>query len=312
MIQPQVLVSNMVDISVCMVSLNCLGVLKDCLGSLYATQPSISFEIILVDNASTDGTVDFVRNHYPQIRVIENTRNVGFTKATNQAIAASSGRYLLWLNTDTILEPDSLVKLHDFMQAHPQAGIVGPKVLNRDGSFQPQCKRGLPTPLASLCYMLRVDRVFPNSRWAGQYLLTYLPIDTANRVDAVSGCCLLARRNVWDQIGPLDEHIFAFGEDVDWCVRADNAGWEVWYYPASIITHLKGQGGVHSKPYHKAWGMHHGMWVFYRKHLLAHYSWAVTSLVWLGIWTKLGCTSVLIWMQRTVRPWLQRMIQAAR
>lgn len=312
MIEPQAQVSNMVDISVCMVSLNCLGVLKDCLVSLYATQPSISFEIILVDNASTDGTVDFVRSHYPDIQVIQNTRNVGFTKATNQAIEASVGHYILWLNTDTILKPDSLVKLHSFMEAHPQAGIVGPKVLNRDGSFQPQCKRGLPTPLASLCYMLGLDRVFPKSRRAGQYLLTYLPADTANRVDAVSGCCLFARREVWDQIGPLDEQIFAFGEDVDWCVRAGNAGWEVWYYPESTITHLKGQGGVHSKPYHKAWGMHHGMWVFYRKHLRSRYSWAVTSLVWLAIWIKLVGTSALIWMQRTVRPWLHRMMQAAR
>jgi len=288
-------------ISICMVSLNCWGVLKDCLESLYASHPAVDYEVIIVDNASTDGTAQLVKTHFPEVQLIENERNVGFTKATNQAIEQSSGQYLLWLNTDTILTKDALYQLWMFMEAHPQVGIVGPKVLNPDGSFQPQCKRGMPTPLASLSYMLKLHLIWPHHRVLGQYLLTFLPINQAHQVDAVSGCCLMGRRTVRDTIGLLDEQIFAFGEDIDWCVRAKKVGWEVWYYPESIITHLKGQGGVHAKPYHKIWGMHQGMWVFYRKHLRSQYTWFVTGLVWTGIWCSLAFASITTWFRRTLR-----------
>lgn len=296
----------MVDISICMVSLNCWAVLKDCLESLRDSQPTVTYEVIIVDNASTDGTPELVEREFPDVRLTRNSYNAGFTKATNQGIEQSSGRYILWLNTDTILRPGSLDMLHAFMEQNPSVGIAGPKVLNPDGSFQPQCKRGMPTPLASLAYMLGLHKFWPQSPRLGQYLLTHLPVDRASQVDAVSGCCLLARREVWEQIGRLDEQIFAFGEDIDWCVRAKRAGWQVWYYPASVIVHLKGQGGVHSKPYHKAWGMHHGMWIFYRKHLMAHYAWPITGLVWLGVWSKFILSSAAIWLRRTLRPQIRR------
>lgn len=292
----------MVDISICMVSLNCWAVLEDCLESLRDSRPAVSYEVIIVDNASTDGTPALIERHFPEVRLIRNHYNAGFTKATNQGIQQSSGRYILWLNTDTILRPGSLDTLHDFMEEHPEVGIAGPKVLNPDGSFQPQCKRGLPTPLASLSYMLGLHKLWPQNPQLGQYLLTHLPVDRASEVDAVSGCCLMARREVWDAIGPLDEQIFAFGEDIDWCVRAKRAGWQVWYYPASVIVHLKGQGGVHAKPYHKVWGMHHGMWIFYRKHLMTNYAWPITGLVWLGVWSKCILSSAAIWLRRTLRP----------
>jgi GT2 family glycosyltransferase len=283
-----------------MVSLNCWNVIRMCLDSLQTSDSTITYEVIVVDNASTDDTPQLVKQHYPYVRIIQNKRNVGFTKATNQAIEQSSGRYILWLNTDTILYPDSLSKLCQFLDQHPSAGIVGPKVLNPDGTFQPQCKRGMPTPLASLSYLLKLDRLFPNVPAFGQYLLTYISESQTNQVDAVSGCCLMARREVWNDIGPLDEDFFGFGEDLEWCVRAKKAGWDVWYYPESVIFHLKGQGGVHAKPYHKIWGIHQGMWLFYRKYLLLEYNPLITALVWLGIWSKLGITSIYTWLQRNV------------
>lgn len=296
----------MVDISLCMVALNCWAVLKECLESLQASQPTVSYEVIIVDNGSTDGTVAQLQTFFPAVRLIENGYNAGFTKATNQAIAQSVGRYILWLNTDTILRPGSLDTLHRFMEHTPRAGIVGPKVVNPDGSFQPQCKRGMPTPSAALCYLLGLDTIWPQHPRIGQYLLTHLPIDRASQVDAVSGCCLLARRAVWESVGSLDEAIFAFGEDIDWCVRARGAGWEVWYNPASVIVHLKGQGGVHVKPYHKLWGMHRGMWIFYRKHLMAQYAWPVTGLVWIAVWSKLVLSGAAIWLRRTIWPRVRR------
>jgi GT2 family glycosyltransferase len=273
----------MVEISICLVTLNCWDVAQECLDSIVRSAPALSSEIIVVDNASTDGTAQLVRRKYPAVQVIENQRNVGFTRATNQAMAVARGRYLLWLNPDTILEPDSLHQLWTFLEEHPDAGIVGPKVLNADGTFQPQCRRGLPTPLASFAYMIGLHRLRPDHPTFGRYLLTHLPIDEPSRVDSVSGCCLLARREVWQQIGSADEAIFGFGEDLDWCVRAHQAGWSVWYYPQSVIVHLKGHGGVRSKPFHKVWGIHQAMWVFYRKHLRSRYAWPTTVLVGLGV-----------------------------
>jgi GT2 family glycosyltransferase len=293
--------SLMVDVSICTVSLNCRQVFADCLKSLQAADPSLTWEVINVDNASTDDTCEWLARDYPGLRVIRNDRNVGFSRATNQAIAAGSGRLILWLNTDTVLRQDSLRKLVDFLDTHPRVGIVGPKLLNADGSFQPQCRRGLPTPLASLAYLLGLHRLFPRWRAATGYLLSHLPADAATRVDAVSGACLLARREVWDAIGPLDEGIFGFGEDIDWCVRASQAGWEVWYYPASEIIHLKGQGGAHAKPYHKVWGIHQAMWVFYRKHLRMRYPRPFGILVWAGIATSLTVSAAIVWVRRRVR-----------
>ena len=285
------------DISICMVSLNCRDVLIDCLDSLRKSDGKVTYEIIMVDNASTDDTLQVTRERYPEVRIIENDANVGFTIATNQAIRAGSGKYILWLNTDTILEPDSLSKLVEFLEQNPQAGIVGPKVLNADLTFQPQCRRGIPTPVASLSYMLGIDRKLTRKPF-GEYLMRYLPIEETNQVAAVSGCCLLARREVWDRIGPLDEEVFGFGEDIDWCVRAKDAGFEVWYYPGSRIVHLKGKGGVHARPYHKVRGMHQCMWMFYRKHLSAKYpapvNLAVRGAIQASLWLSLG----RVWLSR--------------
>lgn len=287
-----------VDVSICMVSLNCWHVIENCLRSIVETAVGISTEVIVVDNASTDGTPDLLEEQYPWVRVIRNAANVGFSRGTNQAIRASRGRYLLWLNTDTILHPDSLQALIDFLEKNPHAGVIGPRVLNADGTFQPQCRRGLPTPQASLAYMLGLHRRWPDHPIAGQYLLTYLPIDRSNRIDAVSGCCLFARREVWDDVGPIDEDIFGFGEDIDWCVRAGKAGWEVWYHPESVITHLKGQGGVHAHPYQKVKGIHQAMWVFYRKHLKSAYNPVVTALVGAGIGTSFVIAIAGTWTRR--------------
>ncbi|HXY39938.1 MAG TPA: glycosyltransferase family 2 protein [Vicinamibacteria bacterium] len=288
-----------VDLSLCIVSLDCWRVLQDCLESVASAEPGLAREVILVDNASRDGTPERVRERFPSVRLIVNGTNVGFTRATNQAIRLSSGRRLVWLNPDTVLRPDSLGQLSAFLDAHPEVGIVGPKVLNADGSFQPQCRRGLPTPTAALAYMLRLHRLWPTNPRFGGYLMNHLPVDEATEVAAVSGCCLMARREVWDAIGPLDETIFGFGEDVEWCVRARNAGWQVWYDPRSVIVHLKGQGGVQSKPLHKVWGIHQAMWVFYRKHLRAQHSWPVTALVWAGVWSSFALSSLSVAVRRS-------------
>jgi hypothetical protein len=202
----------------------------------------------------------------------------------------------LWLNTDTVLDDHSLQRLIDFLDRNPRAGIVGPKVLNADGTFQAQCKRGLPTPFATFCYTVGLDRFWPSNPSVSRYLLRSIPEDKTSIVDAVSGCCLLARREVFDAIGPLDEEMFGFGEDLDWCVRAAKADWEVWYYPESVIMHLKGQGGAHSKPFRKIRAMHQCMWLFYRKHLKQVHSPVTTALVALGIGTNFVASMAAKWI----------------
>ena len=286
-------------LSICMVSLDCRRVIEPCLESL-ARSDFRDFEIIVADNGSVDGTLELLRGR-SDVRLIENGWNAGFTKATNQCIAAGSGRYILWLNTDTVLRKDSLSRLIGFLDAHPKAGVVGPKVLNADGSFQAQCRRGLPTPLASLSYLLRLDRLWPRNPSLSRYLLRSLPEDESNIVTAVSGCCLMTRREAVEDVGPLDEQMFAFGEDLDWCVRAAKKGWGVWYYPGSVITHLKGAGGAHSKPYRRIRGMHGCMWLFYKKHLRPRYLPPVTALVALGIGASFVAQMTAAWARRAVR-----------
>ncbi|HEV7425820.1 MAG TPA: glycosyltransferase family 2 protein [Thermoanaerobaculia bacterium] len=286
-------------LSICMVSLNCRHVVEDCLVSLRRSTFR-DFEIVIADNGSEDGTLEYLRAQ-PDVHLIENGWNAGFTKGTNQGIAASSGKYVLWLNTDTILPEDALGRLVEFMETRARAGVAGPKVLNADGSFQAQCKRGLPSPFASLCYILGIDRVWPRNPNISGYLLRSMPEDQANIVTAVSGCCLMTRRELTKTVGPLDEAMFGFGEDLDWCVRASKQGWEVWYYPGSVITHLKGQGGAHSKPYRKIRGMHHCMWLFYKKHLRERYWPPVTALIGMGILASFAAQTAATWLQRTVR-----------
>ncbi len=294
--------SSVPKVSICIVSLDCRDVLRDCLNSLRAARGYGDWEIILVDNASGDGTAESVSTDFPEVRLIRNDRNVGFTRATNQGFSIARGRNLLWLNPDTIVGPDSIERLIEFLEKTPRAGIVGPKVLNADGSFQQQCRRGLPSPSASLFHMLRFDRLWPASRTFGEYLLTYEPIEQGMQVVSVSGCCLLARREVWDDIGPLDEKMFGFGEDIDWCMRAAGA-WEVWYCPESVIVHLKGRGGAHARPYRKVRGIHQCMWLVYRKHLAWRYQSPVTLLVRIGIGVSLISSTLTVWLRQAGR-WL--------
>lgn len=290
----------MPTLSICMVSFNCIRVVEDCLQSIRKSTFR-DYEILIADNGSTDGTLEYLRAQ-PDVLLIENGYNAGFTRGTNETIQRSSGKYILWLNTDTVLRPDSLERLIQFLESNPKAGVVGPKVLNADGSFQPQCKRGMPTPYASLCYILGLDRVWPSNPGVSRYLLRSVPEDKASVVEAVSGCCLLAKREVVESVGPLDEEMFGFGEDIDWCVRATEKGWGVWYFPESVIVHLKGQGGAHSRPYRKIWAMHECMWLFYRKHLQKKYWPPMTVLVAMGIGASLAASTALTWTRRSLRP----------
>lgn len=276
------------DLSLCLVSFNARDVLQRCLESLTCMDESgVSTEIVVVDNASWDDSADLVAEEFPTVRLIRNQRNEGFSKAVNQAMAVSRGRFLGWLNTDTGNFPKAASALLEFLERRPKAGIVGPKILNFDGSFQPQAKRGDPKPLALLSYCLGLHRVFPSHPVCGQYLLSDLCPEQAHQVTAVSGSCLVARRTVLERIGGTDETIFAYGEDIDWCVRAREAGFEVWYNPEAVIVHAGGQGGSRTVPFRATYEFHRSMWLYYRKHLRSQYPWPVHAGVLTGITARL-------------------------
>jgi GT2 family glycosyltransferase len=192
----------------CIVTYQTKDYLRQCLDSIRRCDFQFTYEIVIVDNASSDGTVGMIREEYPEVTFIENNQNLGYTKPMNQALQASHGQYLVQLNPDTLIIEGSFQKLVGYMDSNPQVGICGPKVLNRDGSFQSPCRRGEPRPLAVLGYFFKLGKLFPKNRALNEYLLSYLDVDEINLVAAVSGSCMVIRREVVDQIGYLDELFF--------------------------------------------------------------------------------------------------------
>lgn len=267
----QGLSKTVVDLSICIPTLQARQLLRDCVQSIGANTHSLTFEIIVVDNNSQDGTVEMLRDEFPQVRLIVNDHNAGFTRPTNQALRASTGRFALLLNNDTIILPNALDCLVQFMRAHAEVGICGPKVLNRDGTLQKQCRRSFATPWDLFCYFSGLSRLFPQSRLFGRYLMTYMPEDAAHEADAVSGSCMLIRREVMDQIGLLDERFFAYQEDADYCFRAQQAGWKIYYVPESQIIHYASRGGSRISPYRSIFEWHRSYLLYYRKNLASRY-----------------------------------------
>lgn len=287
-------------LSLCIVAYKSPAVLRECLTSITThTPPSLRVEVIVVDNGSEDGTVEMLRSAFPWVTVIENKRNVGFSKATNQAIQASTGRYVAWLNADTVLIEDCFGPLISFLDFNPDVGVVGPMVLNPDLSFQPQCRRGLPTPFASFAYLTGLHRIFPRSPFFCQYLLSHLPCNLTADVTAVSGCCLLLRRELISTTGPLDESLFLDGEDLDWCLRARKTGSRVVYLPQARIVHLRKHGGTQVNPRRRIEARAQSLWHFYQKHFQPNYSLLTTAAVYCGIRLYRLASSVRLRLMRS-------------
>lgn len=224
------------DLSVSIVSWNTRDLLDECLRSIFATTSSIEFEVIVVDNASSDGSAQVVRAKYSQVKLIENVENVGFARANNQAYAVSAGRYFLLLNPDTVVRGDALKTLVEFIDNHDRAGAVGPLMLNADGSLQYSWAR-FPTLTSEIVGKLnrRLDGLpTPHTAQEARAMQPF-------RADWVGGCCLMIKREAVQQIGPMDESLFMYCEETDWCLRLHKSGWEVCVEPAAEIVHLGGQ-----------------------------------------------------------------------
>lgn len=277
------------DISFNIVTYNSFGPLKICLDSLISSLGSgLDYEITIIDNGSEDKTVEFIEENYPDIVLIKNNRNFGYTKAMNQGLRISKGKYSVQLNPDVSVPHNTFQQLSDWLDDHPDVGICIPKVLNQDGSFQRQCRRGFARPLEVVSYFLKLDKLFPNNKKLGNYVKTYLPEDEIVEVDAVSGSCMMIRKEVIEEIGYLDERFFAYQEDTDFCFRAKNAGWKVYYLPIATVTHLGGRGGSRSNPFRGIFEWHKSYYLYYNKNLAKDYFFLVNWFMYLMVGLKLA------------------------
>jgi GT2 family glycosyltransferase len=232
-------------VSICIVSWRTKRQVEACLRSIYQTVQGISYEIVLVDNASRDGTVEMIESNFPAVNCVENAQNLGFPRAANQALFASRGQYVLLLNPDTIVLPNTLENLVAFMNEHPEAGAVTCKILNPDGTLQTECRRMLPTLTSEFFELTGLQRLFPNNRIIGQWRMPYWQPEDPCEIQLASGACLMIRRRAIEEVGALSEEAFMYLEDLDYCYRLRQKGWRVYFCPGTEIIHQGQQSSMH-------------------------------------------------------------------
>lgn len=224
------------DLSIIIVSWNVRDLLLQCLDSIFENQTASTFEVLVVDNASTDGSPIQIKKRFPQVHLIENDNNVGFARANNQAISVSKGKYLLLLNPDTRVYVGALDHLVQFLETHPTAGAAGSRLLNPDGSLQPSCFP-FPTLGREFWRLFHLDKILP----LALYRQNTWDIDAPRQVDVVQGTSLILRRAALDKVGLLDESYFVYTEETDLCYRLHKAGWSLFWVPKSCVVHYGGQ-----------------------------------------------------------------------
>ena len=271
----------MSKVSIIIVSYNVLSYLSHAIESILKSDYN-NFEIIVVDNNSYDGTTNHLEEKYKMIHVISNDTNIGFGKAINQGAKFAVGEYIFVLNPDTIIEEDTISKLIKFISSNEKIGIVGPKILNADGSLQLSCKRSFPTLKVALPRILGLDKIFPNSKFMGKYNLTILDSEKNHTVDAISGSCMLFTSKVFRKICGFDEKFFMFGEDLDICLRVWKANYEVHYFSETKIVHYKGES-VKTAPYDSRKAFYDSMNIFVDKHYSSKLSSFTRFFISIGI-----------------------------
>jgi GT2 family glycosyltransferase len=279
----------MIDLGIVIVSWNTRDLLRDCLRSVYASE-GVTFDVVVVDNASPDDSAGMVQAEFPQARLIANDDNPGYPRANNQGLrllgfgkdaSPDAPRYALLLNPDTVLPPDALREMVAFMDADAQIGMAGPKLILPDGSLDKACRRSFPSPEVSFYHMVGLSKLLPHSRRFGRYNLTFLDPDTLTEVDSVVGAYMQVRREAIADVGLLDETFFMYGEDLDWAFRVKKAGWTIWYNPAVTVNHIKRAASRQSKRAQREF--YRAMLIFYRKHYRVQTPLWLHSLILTGL-----------------------------
>ncbi len=284
-------------LAVVIVNYNVKHFLEQCLKSVREASNGLQVETWVVDNNSVDGSVEMVRDIFPDVKLIANTYNYGFSKANNQAIEQSDAEYVLLLNPDTVVPADCFDKLIAFMEQHPDAGACGVRMVDGQGKFLPESKRGLPTPEVALYKMAGLNRLFPKSKKFGKYHLGYLPEFEVNKVEVLAGAFMFIRKKVLDEIGLLDERFFMYGEDIDLSYRITKAGYQNYYVPLTSIIHYKGestkkQSVNYVRVFYKA------MILFAEKHYSGRFKNWFTALINIAIYLRAGLSLFLNFFQK--------------
>jgi GT2 family glycosyltransferase len=297
------------DLDIVIVNYNTMGLLRTCLQSVFASQYDFRLRVLVVDNASKDTSVSMVQTEfvplYPNLTLISSPQNGGFSYGNNLALrqicplpngveadplykgCQPQARYVLLLNPDTVVPPDTFQKMYDFMQTHSEAGIVGPKLVRANGELDLACRRSFPSPSVSFYRMLGLSKLFPKSPRFAKYNLTYLDPNELCEIDSVCGAFMLIRAAAIEQSGLLDETFFMYGEDLDWAFRIKTWGWKVYYNPATTVIHYKGESSK-QRSVGAIINFYEAMYIFYQKHYAAHTFVGLNWLIILGIIAKGG------------------------
>ena len=289
----------MPDLSVIIVNYNTCRLLDECLASLQtAVSPPKGLEIIVVDNASSDGSQDMVHEKYPEVRLLACTGNRGFSAANNLGAAQANGRTLLFLNSDTVLSEEALIQPFNYLAAHEKAGAITVRLVYPTGERDPDNHRGFPTPWNALCHFSGLSRLFPGSPRFNGYFQSYADFEQTHPVSVIAGSFMMMPRTVFDQLGGWDETYFFYGEDIDICYRIQELGYEIIYYPHVEVLHYKGASSglrkesadIAAPPKETrvkvARESVRAMQVFYEKFYSDKYPRPLTTIVLAGIWTR--------------------------
>lgn len=283
------------DLSIIIVSFNTKEFTTNCIQSILDHVKKIKFEIIVVDNNSSDNSADFIKEKFPDVLVIQNKENFGFSKANNIGVKRSSGKYVLFLNPDTLIEENTLEEMVKFMDDNPKAGAATCRVVLPNGRDDDSAHRGFPNPTNSLFYFLGLSKIFPKSKIFNGYNMGYLPMNQIHEIDSLAGSFMIVRRSAGDEIKWWDEDYFFYGEDLEFCFNLKEKGWKIFYVPTVKIIHLKGvSGGIKqvSKEITTASQetrkrakkeRFNAMRIFYNKHYINKYPRILTWVVLRGI-----------------------------
>lgn len=285
----------MIDLSIIILSYNTKELLRECIRSIRASR---SLEIIVVDNASSDGSVEMVKEDFKDMILIANKENIGYTKGNNQGVKKAKGRYILFLNADTVVYRGTLETMIAFMDEHTEVASATCRVELPNGRLDDSCHRGFPTPWRSFCHFLSLAKTFPKSKLFAGYSLGYLDLTTTHEIDSCSGAFMIVRREAGEQVGWWDEDFFWYGDDLDFCYRLKEKGWKVYFVPTVKILHYKGvSGGIKKISQHLTTASKEtviratnarfdAMKKFYKKHYISKYPRLVTWIVMLAISLK--------------------------
>ncbi len=287
----------MTDLGIVIVNWNTRDLLRTCLQTVFGSTGDFTFRVLVVDNASTDGSADMVAAEFPQAELIRSAENLGYPAGNNVGleafgyygagqIDADAPRYALLLNPDTEVPPDGLYQMMAWMDTRPDVGASGCKLILPDGTLDKACRRGFPTPLVSLYHFTGLSRLFPNSSTFARYNMSYLDPDQEAEVDSVVGAYMQVRREAIAQVGLLDSTFFMYGEDLDWAFRIKNAGWKIMYHPQVTVKHVKRAASRQSK--RAQFEFWRAMLIFYRKHYRRTTPLPLHAAIMLGLMIKGG------------------------